>query len=103
MESMQLIPFVIEQTGRGERSYDIYSRLLKDRIVFLAGELTDEIANTLAAELLYLESETRHVQCALCRSITANTVTIDNIKKFFTQMLELTHHFTRTLTLNTLH
>lgn len=57
MDSMQLIPFVIEQTGRGERSYDIYSRLLKDRIVFLAGELTDEVANTLAAELLYLESE----------------------------------------------
>lgn len=57
MESMQLIPFVVEQTSRGERAYDIYSRLLKDRIVFLGSEVTDEVANTLAAELLFLESD----------------------------------------------
>lgn len=57
MESMQLIPFVVEQTGRGERAYDIYSRLLKDRIIFLGSEVTDDVANTLAAELLFLESD----------------------------------------------
>jgi len=48
---------VVEQTGRGERAYDIYSRLLKDRIVFLGGEVTDEIANLVTAQLLFLESE----------------------------------------------
>jgi ATP-dependent Clp protease, protease subunit len=52
-----LVPFVIEQTGRGERSYDIYSRLLKDRIVFMGGQVTDEIANMVTAQLLFLESE----------------------------------------------
>jgi ATP-dependent Clp protease protease subunit len=52
-----LIPYVVEQTGRGERSYDIYSRLLKDRIVFLGGQVTDELANLVTAQLLFLESE----------------------------------------------
>jgi ATP-dependent Clp protease, protease subunit len=52
-----LVPFVIEQTGRGERSYDIYSRLLKDRIVFLGGQITDDHANLVTAQLLFLESE----------------------------------------------
>lgn len=52
-----LIPFVIEQTGRGERSYDIYSRLLKDRIVFLTGEIFDAMASVVVAQLLFLESE----------------------------------------------
>lgn len=51
------IPFVIEQTGRGERSYDIYSRLLKDRIIFLGDEITDDVANAVVAQLLFLESE----------------------------------------------
>ena len=51
------IPYVIEQTGRGERSYDIYSRLLKDRIVFLGTEVEDGIANSIIAQLLFLESE----------------------------------------------
>lgn len=54
---MATIPFVVEQTGRGERSYDIYSRLLKDRIVFLGGEIDDYIANLIIAQLLFLESE----------------------------------------------
>ncbi|HOJ50538.1 MAG TPA: ATP-dependent Clp endopeptidase proteolytic subunit ClpP [Spirochaetota bacterium] len=54
---MPLIPFVIEQTGRGERSYDIYSRLLKDRIVFIGEEITDTLANLVVAQLLFLESE----------------------------------------------
>ena len=51
------IPYVIEQTGRGERSYDIYSRLLKDRIIFLGSEIVDDIANSIVAQLLFLESE----------------------------------------------
>lgn len=54
---MPLIPYVIEQTGRGERSYDIYSRLLKDRIIFLGEEVTDDSANLIVAQLLFLESE----------------------------------------------
>jgi ATP-dependent Clp protease protease subunit len=52
-----LIPMVIEQSGRGERSFDIYSRLLRDRIVFLNGEVNDESANRVIAQLLFLESE----------------------------------------------
>jgi ATP-dependent Clp protease protease subunit len=51
------IPYVIEQTGRGERSYDIYSRLLKERIVFLGSEVNDVVANLIIAQLLFLESE----------------------------------------------
>ncbi|MGI6089092.1 ATP-dependent Clp endopeptidase proteolytic subunit ClpP [Bilifractor porci] len=54
---MPLVPYVIEQTGRGERSYDIYSRLLKDRIIFLGEEVTDDSANLIVAQLLFLESE----------------------------------------------
>ena len=54
---MALIPYVIEQTSRGERSYDIYSRLLRDRIIFLGEEVTDVSANIIVAELLFLESE----------------------------------------------
>lgn len=53
----QLVPMVVEQTGRGERAYDIFSRLLKDRIVFLGTQVTDEIANLVIAQLLFLESE----------------------------------------------
>ncbi len=51
------IPYVIEQTGRGERSYDIYSRLLKDRIIFLGTEVDDAIANAISAQLLFLEAD----------------------------------------------
>lgn len=54
---MNLIPIVVEQTGRGERAYDIFSRLLKERIVFLGTAVTDEVANLISAELLFLESE----------------------------------------------
>ena len=54
---MPLIPMVIEQSSRGERAYDIYSRLLKDRIIFLGSALNDEVANLLIAQLLFLESE----------------------------------------------
>lgn len=54
---MSLIPMVVEQTGRGERAYDIYSRLLKDRIIFVAGPIEDHMANLIIAQLLFLESE----------------------------------------------
>ncbi len=54
---MSLVPYVIEQTSRGERSYDIYSRLLKDRIIFLGEEVSDVSANLIVAQLLFLESE----------------------------------------------
>ena len=52
-----LVPIVVEQTGRGERSYDIYSRLLKERIVFIGSEITDDLANLVVAQLLFLQSE----------------------------------------------
>ena len=57
VESNYLVPIVIEKTGRGERSYDIYSRLLKDRIIFLAGPVGDEMANLIVAQLLFLANE----------------------------------------------
>ena len=53
---MTLIPYVVEQTSRGERSYDIYSRLLQDRIVMLGGEIDDDVANIVVAQLLFLEA-----------------------------------------------
>lgn len=56
-ENSYLIPIVVEQTGRGERSYDIYSRLLKERIVFIGSEITDDLANLVVAQLLFLQSE----------------------------------------------
>ena len=55
--SSSLIPMVVEQSNRGERAYDIYSRLLKERIIFLTGPVTDEVASVLIAQLLFLESE----------------------------------------------
>ena len=55
--SLQLIPMVVEQTNRGERAYDIYSRLLKDRIIFLGGPIDDHVANIVIAQMLFLESE----------------------------------------------
>jgi ATP-dependent Clp protease protease subunit len=54
---MSYIPYVIEKTGRGERSYDIYSRLLKDRIIMLSGEVNDQVASSIVAQLLFLEAE----------------------------------------------
>ena len=57
MERNTVIPYVVEQTGKGERSYDIYSRLLEDRIIFLTGEINDAVADTVVAELIYLENK----------------------------------------------
>lgn len=57
VESLALVPMVIETTGRGERAYDIYSRLLKERVIFLVGAIEDHMANLVVAQMLYLESE----------------------------------------------
>ncbi|AFC86591.1 ATP-dependent Clp endopeptidase proteolytic subunit ClpP [Frateuria aurantia] len=57
VHNLNLVPMVVEQTARGERSYDIYSRLLKERVIFLVGEVNDQVANVLIAQMLFLESE----------------------------------------------
>ncbi|MBM2829392.1 MAG: ATP-dependent Clp protease proteolytic subunit [Gammaproteobacteria bacterium] len=57
IKALNLVPMVVEQTSRGERAYDIYSRLLKERVVFLVGPIEDNVANLIVAQLLYLESE----------------------------------------------
>ena len=82
---MPLIPMVIEQTNRGERSYDIYSRLLKDRIVFLGGEITDDTTNLVVAQLLFLEMEDPDSDISLYinspgGSVTAGMAIYDTMK-----------------------
>ena len=57
IQALNLVPMVVEQTSRGERAYDIYSRLLKERVLFLVGPVEDNVANVIVAQLLYLESE----------------------------------------------
>ena len=56
-QALGMVPMVIEQSGRGERSYDIYSRLLKERVIFMVGPVNDHVANLVVAQLLFLESE----------------------------------------------
>ena len=70
-----LIPMVIEQTNRGERSFDIYSRLLKDRIVFLGGEIDDDVANVVVAQLLFLEMENPEADISLYINSPGGSVT----------------------------
>ncbi len=72
---MPLIPYVVEQTNRGERSYDIYSRLLKDRIVFLSGEIDDSVADTVVAQLLFLEMEDPDADISLYINSPGGSVT----------------------------
>ena len=72
---MALIPMVVEQTNRGERSYDIYSRLLKDRIVFLGGEIDDDTANLVVAQLLFLEMEDPDADISLYINSPGGSVT----------------------------
>ncbi len=62
---MTLIPFIVDQEGQSERAYDIYSRLLKDNIVFIGSEITDEVANSVIAQLLYLEAERPDTEISL--------------------------------------
>ena len=72
---MSLVPIVVEQTNRGERSYDIYSRLLKDRIVFLGGEIYDEMANLIVAQMLFLEMENPYADISLYINSPGGSVT----------------------------
>jgi ATP-dependent Clp protease protease subunit len=64
-QGLGMVPMVIEQSGRGERAYDIYSRLLKERVIFLVGPVTDQVANVVVAQLLFLESENPDKDIAL--------------------------------------
>ncbi len=64
-QNQHLVPIVIETTGRGERSYDIYSRLLRDRIIFVTGGIDDEIANLIVAQLLFLSNEDPHADISM--------------------------------------
>jgi ATP-dependent Clp protease, protease subunit len=82
---MTLIPFVVEQDGRSERAYDIYSRLLKDNIIFLGSEINDDVANAVIAQLLYLEAENPEKDISLYinspgGSITAGIAIYDTIQ-----------------------
>ncbi len=70
-----LIPYVIERSGSGERSYDIYSRLLKDRIIFLSGEIEDEMANAVVAQLLFLEMDNPDADISLYINSPGGSVT----------------------------
>ncbi|MHC4982315.1 MAG: ATP-dependent Clp protease proteolytic subunit [Planctomycetota bacterium] len=65
VENQHLVPIVIEKTGRGERSYDIYSRLLRDRIVFVGGMIDDDMANLVTAQLLFLSNDDPHAEISL--------------------------------------
>ncbi len=75
IKDSNLVPVVIEQTGRGERSYDIYSRLLKERIIFLDGEVTDEMASLICAQLMFLESEDAEADISLYINSPGGSVT----------------------------
>ena len=82
---MTLVPIVLEQTSRGERSYDIYSRLLKDRIILLEGEVHDQMANLIVAQLLYLESENPDADISMYinspgGSVTAGLAILDTMQ-----------------------
>jgi ATP-dependent Clp protease protease subunit len=61
----QLVPMVIESTGRGERAYDIYSRLLKDRVIFIGGEIEDDMGNLIIAQLLFLQNENADAEISI--------------------------------------
>jgi len=84
-QNQHLIPIVVEQTGRGERSYDIYSRLLRDRVVFLGGQIDDEMANVIVAQLLFLSNEDSHADISIYinspgGSISAGLAVADTMK-----------------------
>jgi ATP-dependent Clp protease protease subunit len=74
VDNQHLIPIVIEQTGRGERSYDIYSRLLRDRIVFVGGAIDDDVANVVIAQLLFLSNEDPNADISLYINSPGGTV-----------------------------
>ena len=85
MTKNSLIPMVVEKTGNGERAYDIYSRLLKDRIVFVSGEVEDEMANAIVAQLLFLQAEDPKKDISMYinspgGSVTAGLAILDTMK-----------------------
>ena len=82
---MNLVPIVIEKTGRGERAYDIFSRLLSDRIIFLGGGISDDVANTVVAQMLFLANEDAKADINLYvnspgGSVTAGLGVIDTMR-----------------------
>lgn len=82
---MNLVPYVIEQTIGGERSYDIYSRLLRDRIILLTGEISDDVANSVVAQLLFLDADTSDKDISIYinspgGSITAGMAVFDTMR-----------------------
>ena len=84
-EMSSLIPMVVEKTGGGERAYDIYSRLLKDRIVFVSGEIEDEMANAIVAQLLFLQAEDSKKEISMYinspgGSVTAGLAILDTMR-----------------------
>ncbi len=84
MNKAQLVPMVVEKTGFGERAYDIYSRLLKERIIFLTGEINDRMANLVVAQLLFLEAEDKKADISLYinspgGSVSAGLAILDTI------------------------
>lgn len=74
-KSMTLIPFIVEQDGRSERAYDIFSRLLKDRIIFVGQQITDDLANLVIAQLLYLEAENPEGEISLYINSPGGSIT----------------------------
>ncbi len=70
-----VVPYVVEQTGKGERSYDIYSRLLEDRVIFLTGEINDAVADTVVAQLIYLEGKDPNKDISLYINSPGGSVT----------------------------
>ncbi len=72
---MTLIPFIVDQEGKSERAYDIYSRLLKDNIIFIGTEITDEVANSVIAQLLYLEAERPDTEVSLYINSPGGSIT----------------------------
>lgn len=72
---MALIPFIVEQDGRSERAYDIYSRLLKDNIIFIGSEISDDVANSVIAQLLYLEAENPEREISLYINSPGGSIT----------------------------
>ena len=89
-----VVPYVVEQTNKGERSYDIYSRLLEDRIIFLTGEITDAVADSVVAQLIYLEGKDPDKDICLYinspgGSVTAGLAIYDNIRPSLKNISEL--------------
>ena len=75
IERNTVVPYVVEQTGKGERSYDIYSRLLEDRVIFLTGEINDAVADTVVAQLIYLEGKDPNKDISLYINSPGGSVT----------------------------